>query len=99
MKYMMRKTSKEEEPLFENLSSNFVKYSESNEILKYNVLWANDFDIYDKKLFKRKQIVVSSKEHVDNIHTSYLSNVKIISEYHMKKYNQYSSTFKGHFKK
>lgn len=78
------KTSKEEEPLFENLSSNFVKYSESNEILKYNVLWANDFDIYDKKLFKRKQIVVSSKEHVDNIHTSYLSNVKIISEHHMK---------------
>ena len=37
-----------------------------------------------KNFFKRKQIIVSSKEDVNNIFTDCLSNVKIISEYHMR---------------
>lgn len=72
-----------------NLNNHFVtplfigSAHNNNEIIKYNVFWLNN-DVYNSRLFKRKQIVVSSRENVKNPYTDCLPNVKIIPEYHMK---------------
>lgn len=70
---------------YEKFSSPFFskKTYNNNEIIKFNTFWVND-NIYGKNFFKRKQIIVSSREDVNNIFTDCLSNVKIISEYHMR---------------
>ena len=64
-------------------SSNFFRNSNDNEILKYNVFWLSRNN-YKNKFFKKKQVVISSYNHVNNIYTNGLSNVKIINDYHMK---------------
>ena len=64
-------------------SANFIRNSNNNQLLKYNVFWVYKND-YNNKIFKRKQVVISSYNHVNNIYTDYLSNVKIINDYHMK---------------
>lgn len=58
------------------------KSSFNNEIVKFNTFWINE-NICSNKLFKRKQVIVSSREDVNNIFTDCLSNVKVISEFHM----------------
>ena len=55
---------------------------ENNEILKYNVFWLNT-ELYNNKMFRRKSVLVSSRENVTNIHTNYLPNVRILSEQHI----------------
>lgn len=69
----------------ETYSSPFFskKTFNNNEIIKFNTFWVNE-NIHCKQLFKRKEIIVSSRENVKNIYTDYLSNVKIISDFHMK---------------
>ena len=64
-------------------SSNFIKNTNNNQLLQYNVFWVYKNN-YNNKIFKRKQVVISSYNHVNNIHKDYLSNVKIINDYHMK---------------
>tara|TARA_B100000963_G_scaffold155233_1_gene135082 strand:+ start:21799 stop:23046 length:1248 start_codon:yes stop_codon:yes gene_type:complete len=64
-------------------SANFIRNSNNNQLLKYNVFWVYKND-YNNKIFKRKQVVISSYNHVNNIYTDSLSNVKIINDYHMK---------------
>lgn len=74
--------TEKKEPLY--ASPLFFKDTiENNEILKYNVFWLNN-QLYNTKMFRRKSVVVSSRENVQNIHTNYLPNVRILSEHHMK---------------
>ena len=76
-KYMENKSDEYSCPFFSKKTFN------NNEIIKYNTFWVNE-NKYNKKLFKRKEIIVSSRENVTNIFTECLSNVKVISDFHMK---------------
>lgn len=74
--------TEKKEPIYAS-SLYFKDTIENNEILKYNVFWLNN-QLYNIKMFRRKSVVVSSRENVQNIHTNYLPNVRILSEQHMK---------------